>query len=238
MTQSENRTMMQAVVYTEAFFFLCLIMSYIYLAYSTGFEPHDLSRLDIGTSGINTALLILSSFTLHLAERGYGRGNTRALKAWLIITLILGAIFLIGQGREYVKLIQDKITLESSVFGASFFTLTGFHGLHVFIGLVILSIMLTLAFLGDFNRPVATATAPADTAPTATAPADTAPAAQPAGSESPGPSASAGWQTDSASPAQPGGGALGTVAIYWHFVDIVWIVVFTVVYVLPQFTNI
>lgn len=188
MTQSENKTMMQTVVFTEAFFFLCLIMSYIYLAYSTGFEPHDLSKLDIGTSGIYTALLIISSFTLHLAERGYDRGNTRALKTWLIITVILGAIFLIGQGREYAHLIQEKITLESSVFGASFFTLTGFHGLHVFIGLIILSIMLVLAFLGDFKRKSSS--------------------------------------------------ALGAIAIYWHFVDIVWVVVFTVVYVLPQFTNI
>lgn len=188
--------MMQTVVFTEAFFFLCLIMSYVYLAYSSGFEPHDLSKLDIGTSAIYTALLILSSFTLHLAELGYDRGNTRALKTWLIITLILGAVFLIGQGREYAHLIQQKITLESSVFGASFFTLTGFHGLHVFIGLVILSIMLVLAFLGDFSRPA------------------------------------------TAAPPGRSGGALGAIAIYWHFVDIVWIVVFTVVYVLPQFTNI
>lgn len=215
--------MMQTVVFTEAFFFLCLIMSYIYLAYSTGFEPHDLSKLDIGTSGIYTALLIISSFTLHLAERGYDRGNTGALKTWLVITLILGAIFLIGQGREYAHLIQQKITLESSVFGASFFTLTGFHGLHVFIGLVILSIMLTLAFLGDFNRSAAAAPG----------------AAGVSGSGSIPPVESSSGHHATARRTRPtSGGALGAIAIYWHFVDIVWIVVFTVVYVLPQLTNI
>jgi heme/copper-type cytochrome/quinol oxidase subunit 3 len=227
MKQSENKTMMQTVVFTETFFFLCLIMSYIYMAYSAGFEPHELNRLDIRTSGIYTAALIASSFTLHLAERGYGRGNTRALKTWLIITLILGAIFLIGQGREYIRLIEQKVTLEGSVFGASFFTLTGFHGFHVFVGLVILSIMLALTFLGDFNP----APAPGPHAGPIPAPAD------PTGQPDPAPAGPPGQPT-APTPPRHTNGALNAVAIYWHFVDIVWIVVFTVVYVLPQFTNI
>jgi heme/copper-type cytochrome/quinol oxidase subunit 3 len=269
MKQSENTTMMQTVVFTEAFFFLCLIMSYVYLAYNTGFEPHDLSKLDIGTSAIYTTLLIISSFTLHFAERGHHRGNTRALKAWLIITLILGAAFLIGQGREYAHLIQEKITLESSVFGASFFTLTGFHGLHVFIGLIILSIMLVLSFLGDFNHPAPpgasgstiSAATPGSAAagphagssghPAATAPSATPGPAEPHAAPHANPTAAnprdrptqpyaapSGHPAAAAPPTRPSGGALGAIAIYWHFVDIVWIVVFTVVYVLPQFTNI
>ena len=106
------------------------------------------------------------------------------LKGWLIVTILLGAIFLVGQGAEYVRLIRDNITLNGSVFGASFFTLTGFHGLHVLIGLVILSIILALAFLKDSKS------------------------------------------------------AIRTIAPYWHFVDVVWLFVFTVVYVLPQFSTI
>ncbi|HVS96529.1 MAG TPA: heme-copper oxidase subunit III [Puia sp.] len=184
MTQSENTTMMQLVIYTEAFFFLCLIMAFVYMAYNSGFEPHELDRLDIRTAGIFTAVLIASSITLHFAERGYTRGKPAALKGWLIVTIVLGAIFLAGQGNEYVRLIRDDITLNGSVFGASFFTLTGFHGLHVLVGLVILSIVLVLAFLRDSKS------------------------------------------------------AIGTVALYWHFVDVVWLFVFTVVYVLPQFTTI
>jgi len=184
MTQSEDTTMMQAVIFTEAFFFLCLIMAFVYMAYNTGFEPHELSRLDIRTAGIFTAVLIASSFTLHAAERGYARGKPVVLKTWLIVTIVLGAIFLAGQGHEYISLIRENVTLNGSVFGASFFTLTGFHGLHVLVGLIILSIVLALAFLRDSKS------------------------------------------------------AIGTVAMYWHFVDIVWIFVFTVVYVLPQFTNI
>ena len=184
MTQSENTTMMQAVIYTEAFFFLCLIMAFVYMAYNAGFEPHELNRLNIRTAAIFTAVLVASSFTLHAAEKGYARGKPAALKGWLIVTIILGAIFLAGQGNEYATLMRDNITLNGSVFGASFFTLTGFHGLHVLVGLIILSIVLALAFLRDSKS------------------------------------------------------AIGTIALYWHFVDIVWIFVFSVVYVLPQFTTI
>ncbi|HEY4205896.1 MAG TPA: cytochrome c oxidase subunit 3 [Puia sp.] len=181
----ENKTMMKLVVGTEAMFFLCLIMAFVYMAYHTGFEPHEVSQLDIRSTGIYTVLLLGSSCTLLLAERGYKKGRIATLKGWLIATLLLGAIFLAGQGLEYVRLMRANITLSGSVFGTSFFTLTGFHGLHVIIGLIILSVILLLAFSGDY---------------------------------------------DSKPPSQ----TLSTVAIYWHFVDIVWIIVFTVVYVLPK----
>lgn len=176
--------MIHLVIFTEAFFFLCLIMTFIYMAYNTGFSARDLGRLDIRTAGVYTLVLIASSFTLHFAENGYRRGRPAVLKGWLIVTIVLGAIFLAGQGMEYGRLIGDDITLNGSVFGASFFTLTGFHGLHVLIGLIILSIILVLAFLRDSKS------------------------------------------------------AIRTVAPYWHFVDIVWLFVFTVVYVLPKFSSI
>lgn len=184
MRRSENTTMIHLVIYTEAFFFLCLIMSFIYMAYNAGFAPRELSRLDIRSAGVYTVILIASSFTLHFAEKGYSRGKPAVLKGWLIVTIVLGAVFLAGQGTEYGRLIGDNITLNGSVFGASFYTLTGFHGLHVVIGLIILLIVLILAFLGDSRS------------------------------------------------------AIRTIAPYWHFVDVVWLFVFTVVYVLPQFSSI
>jgi heme/copper-type cytochrome/quinol oxidase subunit 3 len=183
----ENKTMMKLLIGSEGFFFLCLIMAFIYLGYNSGFERVDLEHLNIKTSGIFTIFLISSSFTLIIAERQYTAGKKAGLKIWLIITILLGGVFLVGQGLEYMNLIKSNITLESSVFGTSFFALTGFHGLHVFIGLIILSILLLLAFIGDFDRP--------------------------------------------------GSSVIGTVAIYWHFVDIVWLFVFCVVYVLPLFTR-
>lgn len=187
MKESENMTMMKLVVGTESMFFLCLIMAFVYMAFHTGFEPHELGQLDIRTTGIYTAMLVASSFTLHMAEKAYKNALITRMKGWLMSTLLLGAVFLFGQGREYLHLIRENVTLGGSVFGSSFFTLTGFHAFHVFAGLIVLSIILSLTFLGDFDVP----------AP---------------------------------------GSAVSTAALYWHFVDAVWIVVFTVVYVLPKFT--
>ncbi len=177
--------MIKLVVGTEAMFFLCLIMGFVYMAFNAGFEPHDVQQLNIFKTGIFSILLISSSFTLMFAERKYYKNEIGKLKLWLAITILLGAVFLIGQGNEYLNLIHKNITLSGSVFGTSFYALTGFHGLHVFVGLVILSIILLLVFLGDFNKPNSS--------------------------------------------------TISTVAIYWHFVDIVWMVVFTVVYVFPTF---
>lgn len=181
----ENKTMMKLVVGTEAMFFLSLIVAFIYMAYNSGFEPHHVQALDLTSTGIFTVILISSSFTLLLGEHQYKKGNIKSLKIWLIVTIVLGLIFLVGQGKEYWRLYHENVTVGNSVFGTSFYTLTGFHGLHVFIGLIILSIVLLLTYLGDFDKP---------------------------------------------------SGTISTVAIYWHFVDIVWIFVFTVVYVLPHFT--
>ncbi len=183
-----NKTMMKLVIGTEGMFFVCLIMSFVYMAFTAGFEPHDLQALDIKKTGIFTVVLIVSSFTFLMADRNYKKDKIKNLKIWLIITILLGAIFLVGQGKEYWRLVHDQVTLGGSIFGTSFYTLTGFHGFHVFVGLIILSIILSLTFLGDFNKS--------------------------------------------------NSNVIAAVGYYWHFVDIVWIVVFTVVYVLPHFTNI
>ncbi|MEP6751103.1 MAG: cytochrome c oxidase subunit 3 [Bacteroidota bacterium] len=181
----ENKLMIKLVVLTEGMFFLSLIMAFVYMAYNAGFEKHDVRALNITSTAIFTLLLAVSSLTLWLAERQFKSGNIKGLKFWLLITILLGGTFLFGQGREYLQLVHQHVTLSGSLFGTSFYTLTGFHGLHVFIGLVILSILLWLTLLGDFNNSSST--------------------------------------------------VIGTAAIYWHFVDIVWLFVFTIVYVIPLF---
>ena len=186
--KKDNKTMMKLVVGTEAMFFISLIMAFVYMAYNSGFEPYEVKALDIKATGIFTVLLLSSSFTFWRAEKNYEKGKIKKLKIWLIATIVLGTVFLFGQGKEYWRLVQDNITLNGSVFGTSFYTLTGFHGFHVFVGLIILMIILIMTFLGDFNKKNST--------------------------------------------------VVSTVGIYWHFVDVVWIFVFTVVYVLPKFTNI
>lgn len=181
----ENKTMIRLVVGTEAMFFLSLIMAFVYMAYNAGFEAHAVKALNVKASSLFTLVLLSSSFTFWLAAKNYKKRNMRRLKLWLMATILLGAVFLFGQGREYYHLIRENITLSDSVFGTSFFTLTGFHGLHVLIGLIIMCIVLLLALSGDFkNKPTS---------------------------------------------------MLHVAGTYWHFVDAVWIVVFTVVYILPLF---
>ena len=181
-----NKTLIKLLVGTEAMFFLSLIMAFIYLSVIAGYSPAEENALNITSTGIFSIFLVASSGTFILAERGYKKSNIKSMKGWLIATIILAIIFLFGQGKEYVHLIHtEQITLSSSLFGTSFFTLTGFHGLHVVIGIILLSILLIMAILGDFKKA--------------------------------------------------GSNLLSTAGIYWHFVDIVWIVVFTVVYVLPKF---
>jgi len=180
----ENKLMMKLVIGTEALFFLSLIVAYVYFSKVTGFAPAEVQRLSIKTTGFFSALLLSSSFTFERAAASYKNGRAQHLKLWLLATITLGVIFLCGQGIEYTKLLHGHISPGGSMFGSSFFTLTGFHGLHVFVGLVLLAIITTMAFLGDFDKHHSSS-------------------------------------------------AISTIGMYWHFVDVVWLFVFTVIYVLP-----
>src|ERR1700693_2825643 len=143
-----NKTMIKMVVLTEISFFMSLIMAYVYMVYyGDTRSSSEIQSLHLSTTSIFTVVLLSSSFTFYIAERNYLKGNLKQLKFWLIITMILGAIFLVGQGKEYYHLINEQITLGASVFGTNFFTLTGFHGFHVFVGLVLLSILLIMTLL-------------------------------------------------------------------------------------------
>ncbi|HEU4552250.1 MAG TPA: heme-copper oxidase subunit III [Chitinophaga sp.] len=181
----ENKLMMKLVIGTEALFFLSLIVAYVYFSKVTGFAPAEVQRLSIKTTGLFSVLLFSSSFTFERAAASYKHGRIKHLKLWLLATIALGAIFLCGQGIEYTRLLREHVSPGGSMFGSSFFTLTGFHGLHVFAGLVLLAIIATMAFLGDFDR-------------------------------------------------RRSSSAISTIGMYWHFVDVVWLFVFTIIYVLPH----
>lgn len=105
------------------------------------------------------------------------------MKAWLLATISLGLIFLAGQAHEYYHLLNQNLTMSKSEFGSSFYTLTGFHSLHVLIGLILLSVLFALTRKGYLKN------------------------------------------TSSS--------LITTIGIYWHFVDAVWIFVFSLIYVLP-----
>ena len=166
---------------SEGAFFAFLIIAYVYFHGTMTAGPNARNSLDPLRTGIYSVFLLASSFTVRTAERKFSNGNRRAFAAWLLTTILLGAIFLAGQGREYFTLYRADVTVSRNIFGTSFFTLTGFHGLHVLLGLVALSILFGLALGGTFKN----------------------------GESS----------------------AIRSVALYWHFVDWVWVVIFFVVYV-------
>ena len=179
--------MIKLIVFTEAMFFLSLIMAFVYFSFTPGFKHQQASVLDIRSTGIFSLLLFSSSFTYWRAEVNYHARELKRLKFWLLLTLALGAIFLFGQGKEYLKLLNSHVSISSSMFGTSFFTLTGFHGLHVFAGLVIIGIITCLTFFGDYTENKMST-------------------------------------------------IFSSIGIYWHFVDIVWLLVFLIVYVIPLIT--
>jgi cytochrome c oxidase subunit III len=140
------------------------------------FQGHDLPKV---VAGVNTCILVSSSFTMHWALEGAKRGNRMALQAGILSTFLLGLTFLFIQVNEYIHI---GFAPHDFAQGSIFYGLTGLHGAHVFIGLTLLLFTTIRAFRGHFTPE------------------------QHRGVEVPG--------------------------IYWHFVDIMWIVVFTTVYIL------
>jgi cytochrome c oxidase subunit 1/cytochrome c oxidase subunit I+III len=178
---SAAKTAVLSFIASETAFFALLIVAYVfYTATSRGGVASPASSLDRVRTGIFTALLLASSLTLWLAEKSHRAGRSPRSIAWLGVTIALGAVFLAGQATEYTRLLASGVTMNTNLFATTFFTLTGFHGLHVMAGLVALAIVLGLALLGDRTGRMSQ--------------------------------------------------GLRVVGYYWHFVDVVWMVVFTVVY--------
>ncbi|TLX57705.1 cytochrome c oxidase subunit 3 [Stutzerimonas nosocomialis] len=101
---------------------------------------------------INTVLLVTSSFTLTWAHHALKKGHRKHLKIGLAATILLGVIFLILQAEEYVHAYTELgLTLGSGIYGATFFMLTGFHGAHVTMGAIILTVMLVRVMRGHFD---------------------------------------------------------------------------------------
>ncbi|MGS2723475.1 cytochrome c oxidase subunit 3 [Porticoccus sp. GXU_MW_L64] len=99
---------------------------------------------------LNTIILIASSFTVHIAHNAIKAGKRNAFNLWLLITVILGGTFLYYQAVEYVEAYQDLgLTLESGIYGTTFFMLTGFHGAHVTMGTIMLLIQLLRSVFGN-----------------------------------------------------------------------------------------
>ncbi|MGI8658945.1 MAG: cytochrome c oxidase subunit 3 [Candidatus Limnocylindria bacterium] len=167
---------------SEVMFFGGLFATYFNARATTpGFwgPPEGAPELEVTLAGALTVILIASSFTMQFGVWAIRRGDTAKLKMWTGITLALGVLFLMGQLYDYSEL---GFGIADGVFGTTFYTLTGFHGAHVFGGAVGLTIILARALRGQFsaNNHV----------------------------------------------------AVEAVSMYWHFVDVVWIGVFSTIYLL------
>ncbi len=101
---------------------------------------------------INTLILVTSSVTLTIAHHALKADDRPKLRQWLIVTLLLGLVFLVVQGVEYVEAWNHLgLTLQAGIYGSTFFMLTGFHGLHVTIGAIVLAVLLVRVLKGHFS---------------------------------------------------------------------------------------
>ncbi|MGB2874529.1 MAG: cytochrome c oxidase subunit 3 [Gaiellaceae bacterium] len=165
---------------SEVMLFGSFFTAYFFVRVAKGTPwPTPPFHLPIFVAGVNTVILVTSSFTMHWALQSIKRGNRAGLQAGLTLTFLLGLTFLLTQIREYSRVGFAPYT---NAFGTVFYCLTGLHGAHVFVGLTLLLAATVRSYRGHYSPE------------------------SHLGVEIPG--------------------------IYWHFVDVMWIVVYTTVYIL------
>jgi heme/copper-type cytochrome/quinol oxidase subunit 3 len=174
------------LIATEATLFAALIASYFYLRFQAGpaWPPDGIADPELGLPLVMTALLLSSSVPVHIADRGIRQGHPGRLKAGLAAAFLLGAAFLLlTWAVEWPKTLRE-FGPTTNAYGSLYFTLTGFHGLHVLVGLAISAWVQVRAWRGAFD-------------------ADRHVSVQ-------------------------------LFAMYWHFVDVVWVFVLATVYLSPH----
>ena len=168
------------LIAAEAAIFTIFVVAYLfYVGKSlTGPMPKDVLSVPI----FYTICLLSSSLTIHLAVKALRRGNVRVFGDWWLVTIALGAAFIYGTAMEWHRLIfHDGLTISTNLFGTTYYSLVGLHGLHVVVGLLALSMVMVFTLVGNVRSEHAE--------------------------------------------------RVDVLSLYWHFVDAVWVVVFTVVYV-------
>jgi cytochrome c oxidase subunit 3 len=136
----------------EAMLFAGLLGAFlVFRLASTSWPPAGEPYLPIGVTWINTGILVASAYTIRRAHRAIRDGNQAGLIHGLGLTALLGATFLTVQGGEWVRLVHFGLTLQSSTYGATFYTLIGCHGVHVLAAVLWLGAVLLLAARGRFS---------------------------------------------------------------------------------------
>jgi len=180
---SRGRVGMISLIAAESAIFTIFVVAYIFYTGKSlsGPMPKDVLRVPI----FNTVCLLSSSLTIHLAVRALRKAKVALFGLWWFVTMTLGAIFLVGTGREWHHLIFDEgLTISTNLFGTTYYSLVGLHAFHVTVGLLGIAIAMIFTLAGKV-----------------------------------GPEHS---------------DRLEVFSLYWHFVDAVWVVVFTVVYIVGR----
>ncbi len=181
---SNNKMAMWLFLGSECLLFGGLISTYmLYRGRTSGNLGPD-TVFDIPFTSVSSFVLLMSSLTMVLAVSSAQRKDDRRMNLWLTVTALLGATFVGGQVYEFTSFYREGLGYTTSLFSSSFYTLTGFHGIHVTIGIIMLMALVGIAKRGRI---------PGDKAE-----------------------------------------VVELVGLYWHFVDVVWILIFTLVYLIPS----
>ena len=183
LTPGWGKLMMWIFLCSDAMSFAGLLAAYGAVRLGSLDWPVPATKLDVPLTALNTFILICSSVTMVKALSAIKRGDRRGLVLWLLGTIVGGSTFLGIQAFEWThQIVHEGLTIQSSLFGATFFILTGFHGCHVLSGVIYLTCILIKGARG-------------------------------------------GYTAERNSPVEIAG-------LYWHFVDLIWILVFTFVYLI------
>jgi cytochrome c oxidase subunit 3 len=123
---------------------------------TTGQWPPSSTHLDVPYALANTVILVASSITCQFGVFAAERGDVFGLRRWYLLTLAMGAVFVLGQANEYRTLVSEGTTFSSDAYGTVFFLTTGFHGLHVIGGLIAFAILTARTKLSKFTPAQAT----------------------------------------------------------------------------------
>ena len=180
---SNNKLAMWVFLGSECMLFGGLISTYLLYKDRVpegGITPRDI--YDIYFTSASSFVLLMSSLTMVLALAAVQKADYFRLKVWLLTTALLGSTFIAGQVYEFTAFYNEGLGFTTNIFSSAFYTLTGFHGVHVTVGIIMLLSVLALAVRGKITQ---------------------------AQSET-----------------------VEIVGLYWHFVDIVWVLIFTIVYLI------
>ena len=179
---SNTKLAMWLFLASECLLFGGLITTY--LLYKNPLEgPSGADLFDIPFTSASSFVLLMSSLTMVLAVSAIERGDHHRMRVWLGSTAILGATFIAGQVYEFTAFAREGLGFTTSRFSSAFYTLTGFHGVHVTVGIIMLVTLVMLSLRGRLPEHRSE--------------------------------------------------TVEVVGLYWHFVDVVWILIFAIVYLIP-----